>query len=165
MWTSVVQFPHCMCTQYSHRFSLLIGKRLIKFKTRFTSRCQNAWRYNFTALTNFCFSVALYKYILALHLLLALVFKKLLAKLSSIFLKSFTCFCGQRGWTDRGQISFWTSQDPREVLWMIKISTKKNLQQNWIFIKFKNPQNLFIKSANFCYRFTKHTKKKFSQLK
>ena len=153
---------------YSHRFSLLIVKSLIKFKTRFTLKCQNAWRFNFTALTHLCFSVALYMYILALHLLLALVFKKLLAKLSSNFLKSFTvyftCFCGQNGWTDRGQISFWTSQDTREVLWMIKIS-KINLQQNWIFIEFKNPQNLFIKSANFCYCFTKHTKKKFSQLK
>ena len=41
----------------------------------------------------------------------------------------------QNGWTDRAQIFCGTSRDPREGLWMIKISNIC-LHQNWIFIKF-----------------------------
>ena len=41
----------------------------------------------------------------------------------------------QNGWTDRAQIFCWTSRDPREGLWMIKISNSC-LHQNLIFIKF-----------------------------
>ena len=42
----------------------------------------------------------------------------------------------QNGWTDRDQILCGTSRDPREGLWMIKI-TKICQQQNSIYIKFR----------------------------
>ena len=41
----------------------------------------------------------------------------------------------QNGWTDRAQFFCGTSRDPREGLWMIKISNIC-LHQNSIFIKF-----------------------------
>ena len=43
----------------------------------------------------------------------------------------------QNGWTDRAQIFCGTSRDPREGLWMIKISYIC-LHQNSIFIKSLN---------------------------
>ena len=60
----------------------------------------------------------------------------------------------QNGWTDRAQIFCGTSTDPREGLWIIKISNIC-LHQNSIFIKFlkilkiheifcENPQIIFV---------------------
>ena len=60
----------------------------------------------------------------------------------------------QNGWTDRGQIFCGTSRDPREGLWMIKISNIC-LHQNSISIKFfkilkiheifcENPRIIFV---------------------
>ena len=60
----------------------------------------------------------------------------------------------QNGWTDRAQIFCGTSTDPREGLWMIKISNI-SLHQNSIFIKFlkilkiteifcENPRIIFV---------------------
>ena len=60
----------------------------------------------------------------------------------------------QNGWTDRAQIFCGTSRDPREGLWMIKISNIC-LHQNSIFIKFlkilkiheifcENPRIIFV---------------------
>ena len=45
----------------------------------------------------------------------------------------------QNYWTDRAQILCMISHDPKESLWMIKIS-KISLQQNLIFVKFWNPR-------------------------
>ena len=72
----------------------------------------------------------------------------------------------QNGWTDRAQIFCETSRDPREGLWMIKISTIC-LQQNSIFINFENLWNFFLmKSANFylfCFTmYTVHKENKFT---
>ena len=60
----------------------------------------------------------------------------------------------QNGWTDRAQIFCGTSRDPREGLWMIKISNTC-LHQNSISIKFfkilktheifcENPRIIFV---------------------
>ena len=60
----------------------------------------------------------------------------------------------QNGWTDRAQIFCGTSRDPREGLWMIKISNIC-LHQNSIFIQFlkilkireifcENPRIIFV---------------------
>ena len=60
----------------------------------------------------------------------------------------------QNGWTDRAYIFCGTSRDPREGLWMIKISNIC-LHQNSIFIKFlkilknheifcENPRIIFV---------------------
>ena len=60
----------------------------------------------------------------------------------------------QNGWTDRAQIFCGTSRDPREGLWMIKVSNIC-LHQNSIFIKFlkilkiheffcENPRIIFV---------------------
>ena len=60
----------------------------------------------------------------------------------------------QNGWTDRAQIFYGTSRDPREGLWMIEI-LNICLHQNSIFIKFlkilkihkifcENPRIIFV---------------------
>ena len=54
----------------------------------------------------------------------------------------------QKGLTDWNQILCGTSHNPKESLWMIKIS-KISLQLNWNFIKFWKYPIFFIKSANF----------------
>ena len=60
----------------------------------------------------------------------------------------------QNGWTDRAQIFCGTSRDPKEGLWMIKISNIC-LHQNLIFIKFLKilkSTKFFVKIANyFCF--------------
>ena len=59
----------------------------------------------------------------------------------------------QNGLTDWNQILCGTSHNPKESLWMIKIS-KISLQLNWNFIKFWKYTIFFIKSANFFTMYT-----------
>ena len=49
----------------------------------------------------------------------------------------------QHGWTDQAHILCGTLHDPREGLWMIKIS-KISLQQSSIFIKFKKSTKFLL---------------------
>ena len=56
----------------------------------------------------------------------------------------------QNGWTDRAQIFCVTSRDPREGLWMIKISNIC-LHQNSIFIKFLKIQEFFCENPRIIF--------------
>ena len=63
----------------------------------------------------------------------------------------------QHGWTDQALILCGTLHDPREGLWMIKIS-KISLQQQLIFIKF-------WKTTKYCYKITNFFVIVFFQIK
>ena len=67
----------------------------------------------------------------------------------------------QNGWTDRAQIFFETSRDPREGLWKIKISNTC-LHHNAIVInfwKFWKSAKFFVKIHELLFSFKMYTKR------